>query len=88
MFNHASAAVDTGNWLLSKLQVSHWMISPRLDTEQRRALELLASSRFGISEDEHEHAIGWASGHALGLSPGMGPPAPLPSNCRSTPKGK
>jgi hypothetical protein len=55
MFNHASAAVDTGNWLLSKLQVSHWMISPRLDTEQRRALELLASSRFGISEEQLVH---------------------------------
>jgi hypothetical protein len=32
-----------------------WMISPRLNTEQRRALELLASSRFGISEERLVH---------------------------------
>jgi hypothetical protein len=31
------------------------MISPRLNTEQRRALELLASSRFGINEEQLVH---------------------------------
>ena len=36
------------------------MISPRLNTEQRRALELLARSRFGIGEEQlvHGHVFG------------------------------
>jgi hypothetical protein len=70
MFNHASTAVDTGNRLLSNGQVVRdRMISPRLDTEQHRALELLASSRFGISEEQlvHGHVC---SRHVL-AAPGL-----------------
>jgi hypothetical protein len=37
------------------LQVRREMITPRLNAEQRRALELLASSRFGINEERLVH---------------------------------